>query len=111
MPNKKPPGKLGKGCHRLAGLAVVALALAVELAVELAVALGTRSLVVVGVVVKTLLSVGVDSVDAVAHVANVDAVAHAANIGWTHFDCLIPRQRLEPTRESTLRQNRHRFFC
>ena len=60
MPNKNRRGNW-VGCQRLAGLAVVAVALgcqrlaglAVELAVELAVALGTRSLVV-GVVVKTL---------------------------------------------------------
>ena len=63
-PNNKQPGKIGTWvrCQRLAGLAVVAVALgcalgwAVELAVELgpvelAVALGARSLVV-GVMVK-----------------------------------------------------------
>ena len=56
MPNKNRRGNW-VGCQRLAGLAVVAVAvdangagLAVELAVELAVALGARSLV--GVMVK-----------------------------------------------------------
>ena len=97
MPNTNRRGNW-VGCQRLAGLAVVAVALgcqrlaglAVELAVELAVALGARSLVV-GVAVKTLQDrhhffwLSVDSVDAVADVRR------------NHVHCLILRQRLEST--------------
>ena len=84
MPNKNRRGNW-VGCQRLAGLAVVAVAvavdahgagLAVELAVDMAVALGARSLVV-GVMVKKkrhrMCWQSLDSVDAVAKVC------------WNHF--------------------------
>ena len=112
-PNNKPPGELGTWvrCQRLAGLAVVAVALAVELVVELVEAVALALVVgmvalgrlVVGVVAKTLQNRHCfDNVERVQ-----DPFDAVATVRRDHFHCLC--QRLESVEAVVLRVNH--FHC